>query len=125
MPYTLAFSERGRLASTVSIPAANEGGAADDGVQDLDPLGWVARRVDELGWVERIDALVPQDPGQRNLSMGLLVKAMIRNGLGFIPRVLYRMPRFFQDKTLERRLGPGVLAEHRNDDALGLALDAL
>jgi transposase len=50
---------------------------------------------------------------------------MILNGLGFIQRVLYLMPRFFQDKPLERLLGPGVLADHLNDDALGRALDAI
>ncbi len=111
--------------STFSIPAADEGGAADYAVQDLDHLGLVAGMVDELGLVELIDALVPQDRRQRKLSVGLLVKAMILNGLGFIQRVLYLMPRFFQDKPLERLLGPGVLAEHLNDDALGRALDAI
>ena len=113
------------MASTVSIPAAEGGGAAHYAVQDLDHLGLVAGMVDELGLVELIDRLVPQDHGQRKLSVGLLVKAMILNGLGFVQRTLYLMPRFFQDKPVERLLGPGVLAEHLNDDALGRALDAI
>lgn len=111
------------MASTVSIPGADEGGAADYAVQDLDHLGLVAGMVDELGLVELIDALVPQDRGQRNLSVGLLVKAMILNGLGFVQRVLYLMPRFFQDKPLERLLGPGVLAEHESIKIRGRWLD--
>lgn len=113
------------MASTVSIPEAEDGGAAQYAVQDLDHLGLVAGMVDELGLVELIDRLVPQDHGQRNLSVGLLVKAMVLNGLGFVQRTLYLMPRFFQDKPVERLLGPGVLAEHLNDDALGRALDAI
>ena len=55
----------------------------------------------------------------------VLVKAMVLNGLGFVQRTLYLMPRFFEDKPVERLLGPGVLAEHLNDDALGRALDAI
>ena len=113
------------MTSTVSIRAAGEGGAADYAVQDLDHLGLVAGMVDELGLVELIDRLVPQDHGQRKLSVGVLVKAMVLNGLGFVQRTLYLMPRFFQDKPVERLLGPGVLAEHLNDDALGRALDAI
>ena len=35
------------MASTVSIPVADEGGAADYAVQDLDHLGLVAGMVDE------------------------------------------------------------------------------
>jgi len=45
-----------------------------------------------MGWIELIDALAPQDHGRRNLTAGLLVKAMILSGLGFIQR----MPRFLQ-----------------------------
>lgn len=114
------------MAVTVSMPTEGERDPCPDyAVQDIDHLGLVAGMVDELGLVEVIDALIPQDHGQRNLSVGLLVKAMILNGLGFIQRVLYLMPRFFQDKPLDRLLGPGVLAEHLNDDALGRALDAI
>jgi len=57
-------------------------------VQDMDHLGLMAGMVDELGLVERIDGLIPQDFEQRNLSIGLVVKAMILNGLGFIQRAL-------------------------------------
>jgi transposase len=100
-------------------------GSVDYSVQDLDHLGLVAGMVDELKIVETIDALIIQDHNQRHISVGLAVKAMILNGLGFIQRVLYLMPMFFMNKPLERLLGRGVTAEQLNDDTLGRALDAI
>lgn len=94
-------------------------------VKDLDHLGLVAGMVDELKIVETIDAIIPQDLEQRHVSVGLAVKAMILNGLGFVQRVLYMMPRFFQNKPLDRLLGAGIEAEHLNDDTLGRSLDAI
>jgi transposase len=91
----------------------------------LDHLGLVSGMVDELGLVQRIDALVEQDLSQRTVSVGLAVKAMILIGLGFVSRALYLVPHFFQDKPVERLLGPGIRAEHLNDDALGRAMDDL
>ena len=104
---------------------SGEAAATRYAVQDMDHLGLVAGMVDELGLVERIDSLIPQDLAQRNLSVGLVVKAMILNGLGFIQRVLYLMPSFFQNKPLDRWLGPGIRPEHLNDDVLGRALDTI
>ena len=91
----------------------------------LDHLGLVAGMVDELGLVEKIDSLIPQDFSQRRVSLGMAVKAMILNGLGFAHRALYLMPHFFRDKPVERLLGPGLTAEHLNDDTLGRALDTI
>ena len=71
-----------RMDLTVSMPTEVERDPSPDyAVQDIDHLGLVAGMVDELGLVELIDALVPQDHSQRSLSVGLLVKAMILNGL--------------------------------------------
>jgi transposase len=81
--------------------------------------------IDELGLPELIDTVIKQDHEQRQVSVGLCVKAMILNGLGFVNRALYLMPHFFKDKPVERLLGKGVAAEHLNDDALGRALDAI
>lgn len=81
--------------------------------------------VDELGLVGKIDALIPQDLGQRQVSLGVAVKAMILNGLGFAHRALYLTPHFFRDKPVGRLLGPGITAEHLNDDTLGRTLDAI
>jgi len=50
---------------------------------------------------------------------------MILNGLGFVNKRLYLISRFFEDKPVELLLGPGIEAEHLNDDRLGRALDQL
>ena len=92
---------------------------------NLDHLGLVAGMVDELGLVSLIDTLIPQDHAQRQVSVGLSVKAMILNGLGFVNRALYLMPHFFQDKPVERLLGAGMVAEYFNDDVLGRAMDRI
>jgi len=91
----------------------------------LDHHGLVAGMVDELGLVEKIDAMIPQDLGQRHVSLGVAVKAMILIGLGFVQRALYLTPDFFRGKPVERLLGPGITAEMLNDDALGRGMDAI
>lgn len=92
---------------------------------NLDHLGLIAGMVDELGLPEFIDKVIKQDHEQRNVSVGICVKAMILNGLGFVNRALYLMPHFFKDKPVGRLLGEGISAEQLNDDALGRALDAI
>ena len=94
-------------------------------VESINHLGLVAAMVDELGLVECIDQMMPQDLNQRTVSIGLAVKAMILMGLGYVQRTLYLTPQFFRGKALDRLLGPGILAEHLNDDILGRALDAI
>jgi transposase len=91
----------------------------------LDHLGLVAAMCDELQIASSIDARIAQDLEQRHLSIGLAVKAMILNGLGFVNQRLYLTPHFFQTKPTEHLLGPGILPEHLNDDTLGRTLDAL
>ena len=46
------------------------------------------------------------------VSAGVVVKAMILNGLGMFSRPLYLFPNFFQDKATEHLLGLGILPEH-------------
>jgi len=91
----------------------------------INHLGLVAGMCDELGLSELIDRVIPQDREKRTVSIGQAVKAMILNGLGFSQRTLYLTPLFFQDKPVERLIGPGIQAEHLNDDVLGRALDAI
>jgi transposase len=81
--------------------------------------------VDELGIVEVLDELVPQDLSQRKVSIGMSVKAMILNGLGFANRQLYLLPQFFENKPIELLLGDGIKPEQLHDKTLGRALDAL
>src|SRR6202790_3443084 len=92
---------------------------------NLDHLGLVAGIVDELGLPELINTVIKQDHEQRIVSLGIAVKAMIINGLGFANRTLYLMPHFFKDKPVERLLGKGIKAEHLNDDTLGRTLDSI
>ena len=51
-------------------------------------MGLVAGLVDDLGIVEKINELVGEQPGEI-VSPGLVVKAMIINGLGVVPAPLY------------------------------------
>lgn len=51
---------------------------------------------------------------------------MVLNGLGFTNRRLYLVPRFFENKPIERLLGrEDIKAGDLNDDCLGRTLDWL
>ena len=93
-------------------------------MQNLDHLGIVAGVVDELGIVEQINRYLGEDP-REHISSGVVVKAMILNGLGLVSAPLYLFEQFFVGKATEHLLGPGVRVEHLNDDRLGRVLDAL
>ena len=118
-------------------------------IKRLDHLGIVAGTIDEIGLVEKIDALIPPAP-QRLVSCGNAVKAMILNALGFVSRPLYMHPQFFSGKSVEHLFradmttqgesegtSPGSDAgeassepkvlhpEHFNESSLGRALDDL
>lgn len=98
--------------------------AAEIQVMNLDHLGLVAGIIDEIGLVEQIDLLLGQDSREK-VSAGLVVKAMILNGLGFVSAPLYLFSRFFEGKATEHLIGAGVKPEHLNDDRLGRVLDGL
>lgn len=59
------------------------------------------------------------------MSPGIIVKAMILNGLGLVSAPLYLFPQFFVGKATEYRMGEGITPEHLNDDRLGRVLDEL
>jgi transposase len=93
-------------------------------VENLDHLGLIAGLVDEIGIVQKINELVGSQPGER-VSPGLVVKAMIINGLGIVSAPLYLFSKFFEGKAIEHLLGTGIQASHLNDDRLGRVLDKL
>ena len=93
--------------------------------KQLNHLGLVAGICDELGIVELINKLIPQDTEKRIVSAEQAVKAMILNGLGFANQALYLSELFFRDKPLGRLLGEGIEAKYLNDDMLGRTLDAI
>jgi transposase len=78
--------------------------------------------VDEIGIVKIINKRLGIDPREK-VSTGVIVKAMILNGLGFLSAPLYLFGQFFQGKATEQLLGEGIKPEHLNDDRLGNVLD--
>ncbi|WP_445300968.1 IS1634 family transposase [Microcoleus sp. BR0-C5] len=93
-------------------------------VENLDHLGLVAGLIDEIGIVQKINELVGEQPGEI-VSPGLVVKAMIINGLGMFSAPLYLFSKFFEGKAIEHLLGSGIQASHLNDDRLERVLDKL
>ena len=94
-------------------------------IKNLDHLGLIAAQFDDLGLVELIDSMVPQDKEKRTVSLGQSVKAMVINGLGFANHTLYLMPEFFADKPIERLIGPGITADDLNQNLFGRNLDVI
>ena len=93
--------------------------------KELNHLGLVAGMFDELEIGKSIDAFIPQDMKQRNISIGQVLKAMVLNGLGFANQRLYLLPHFFDGKPVEHLLGEGVTASDLNDDVTGRMLDSI
>jgi len=91
--------------------------------QSLDHLGVVAGMIDELGLVETIDSLIPQDADMRFVSVGQVCKSLILMGLGFRERTLYLVSDFFEKLPVEQLIGEGVEASMLNDSVLGRNLD--
>jgi len=94
-------------------------------IKNLDHLGLIAAQFDDLGLVELIDSMVPQDKEKRTVSLGQSVKAMVINGLGFANHTLYLMPEFFADKPVERLIGSGITANDLNQNLFGRNLDVI
>jgi transposase len=91
----------------------------------LDHLGLVAGMCQEIGISQLIDQDCPSESPDQIVSTGKALEAMILNGLGFVNKRLYLVSRFFEDKPIDRLLGPEYEASHFNDDRLGRALDQL
>jgi hypothetical protein len=95
-------------------------------VETIDQLGIVARLVDKLKLVERIDARVPISKTHGAIvTHGQRIKAMIINGLGFNQNPIYLSPTFFEGKDVCALTGEGIEAQHLNDYVHGRTLDAI
>jgi len=92
--------------------------------KSLDHLGLVAGLCKEINLASIIDQHLGHSE-HRAVSYGQVFVAMLLNGLGFTGRTLHMYSEYFESKPLERLIGPGILPEHLNDDALGRCLDAL
>lgn len=93
-------------------------------VKNLDHLGIVAGIIDELGIEDLVNQALGTDKREK-ISAGIIVKAIILNGLGFVAKPLYLFPQFFADKPIEHLLGEGIKAEEINDDKIGRVMDDL
>ena len=91
----------------------------------LDHLGLVSATFKDLGLMEKIDAILPSKDPRRIVEPKHAILAMILNGLGFSQRTLYMVPRFFENKPIDRLIGPGITAKNLDDHALGEALDEI
>lgn len=76
-------------------------------VENLDHLGLVVGLSDEIGIVQKINQLVGEQPGEI-VSPGLVVKAIIINGLGIVSTPLYLFSQFFEGKAIEHLIGAGI-----------------
>ena len=93
-------------------------------IKNIDHLGIVAGLIDEIGIVETINSKLGIDPREK-ISAGVLVKAILINGLGFVSRPLYLFSQFFDDKGIKILLGEDVESDYINDDKIGRVMDKL
>lgn len=93
-------------------------------IKNIDHLGIVAGLIDEIGIVEIINSKLGIDPREK-IAAGILVKAILINGLGFVSRPLYLFNQFFDDKGIEILLGEDVKSDYINDDKIGRVMDKL
>ena len=91
-------------------------------IKNLNHLGIIAGIIDEIEIVEIINEQLGTDK-KEIVNPGIIIKAIILNGLGFVSRPLYLFPQFFEDKATEHLLGKGILPEHLNDDKIGRVMD--
>ena len=70
-------------------------------IRNIDHLGIIAGIVDQIGLVEIVNAEIGEN-SQEKISAGIVVKAMILNGLGFVSAPLYLFSKFFEGKALGR-----------------------
>lgn len=93
-------------------------------IKNIDHLGIVAGLIDEIGIVEIINSKLGIDPREK-MAAGIMVKAILINGLGFVSRPLYLFNQFFDDKAIEILLGEDVKRDYINDDKIGRVMDKL
>lgn len=93
-------------------------------IKNIDHLGIVAGLIDEIGIVRIINEKLGIDSREK-IAAGIMVKAILINGLGFVSRPLYLFNQFFDDKAIEILLGENVESNHLNDDKIGRVMDNL
>jgi hypothetical protein len=69
-------------------------------IRNIDHLGIIAGIVEQMGLVEIINQEIGEN-SQEKISAGIVVKARILKGLGFVSAPLYLFCKFFEGKVLE------------------------
>ena len=72
-------------------------------IKNIDHLGIVAGLIDEIGIVEIINSQLGIDV-RGKISSGILVKAILINGLGFVSRPLYLFSRDSRDRSIRKKI---------------------
>jgi transposase len=91
-------------------------------IKNLNHLGIIAGIIDEIGLVEIVNEQLGTSSSEI-VSPGVIIKAIILNGLGFVSRPLYLFSQFFEDKSTEHLLGQKISPWHLNDDKIGRVMD--
>jgi transposase len=92
-------------------------------VKQINHLGIISGMCNEIELAEVIDRNLPSN--KRKVSVGLTVKAMILNALGFTGRAMYLTPESYRNRPTETLIGEGITPDDLHDDCLGTALDVL
>ena len=93
-------------------------------VKDIDHLGIMAGIMDEMDLVGLIDQLIVPHFLEK-ISVGIAIKAMVLNCMGFLTSPFYLFSQFFEGKAVEHLLGEGIEAKHLNESRLGRVLDEI
>lgn len=91
-------------------------------IKTINHLGIITVIIDEIRIVEIINEQLGENSSEI-VSSGLIIKAIILNGLGFLSRPLYLFPQFFSDKAIEHLLGKEIFPKYLNDDKIGRVID--
>lgn len=82
-----------------------------------------AQLIRRFGWVRIVNDFVGSQTGYK-LSVGDRINALLIN-ICTDRSALYHVEKFYAERDVEVLIGPGVVAEDLNDDALARALDAI
>jgi transposase len=86
-------------------------------------LGIIAGVCKEVRLAELIDQQI--ENGDRKVSVGEAVVAMVLNAMGFTGRPLYLTPRFYESRPVGTLVREGLSSDDFHDYSLGTALDSL
>lgn len=87
------------------------------------PIPLILSHARKLGIADEINKRTTRNNEKSIVSTGMGIEAIITNILTD-RKALYKVQEFYEGKDVEKYFGPGIKAEHFNDDTLGRILDA-